>query len=150
MLLCFLPNWSFAGGTSCMFSIVLFASHHLRVFPSLEIGLKCTLTVPLTTENWSLSTRRMSSNPAALTAASAFRKYLSSIPVSSQTSFPDHLLNLFHSLHDFRVVGIDIHAVTPQMFPCAFFTVVVRCKCILHRSVFLSRYERKSIPTFTF
>ena len=27
-----------------------------------------------------------------------------SIPVSSQTSFPDHLLNLFHSLHDCRVV----------------------------------------------
>ena len=77
MLLCFLPNWSFAGGTSCIFSIVLFASHHRRVFPSLEIGLKCTLTVPLTTENWSLSTRRMSSNPAALTAASAFQKYLS-------------------------------------------------------------------------
>ena len=77
MLLCFLPNWSFAGGTSCIFSIVLFASHHRRVFPSLEIGLKCTLTVPLTMENWSLSTRRMSSNPAALTAASAFLKYLS-------------------------------------------------------------------------
>lgn len=58
-------------------AMLFFASHHRRVFPSLGIGFKYTLTVLFVIANCSLLICRMSSNPAALTAASAFLKYLS-------------------------------------------------------------------------
>ena len=34
------------------------------------------------------------------------------------------------------------------MFPCTSFTVVVRCKCILHRSVFLEEIREEINPDF--
>lgn len=139
MVFFFLPNSSRPPDCSCIPAMLFFASHHRRVFPSLGIGLKYTLTVLFVIANYSLLICRMSSNPAALTAASAFLKYLSFDSGRQSNSFPDHLLNLFHPLHDCTVIRIDIHAIVPQMFPRTLFAVVIRCKCILHRAVFLEQ-----------
>ena len=53
------------------------------------------------------------------------------------------LQNLEEQIEDLRDINPDLRIKAPQMFPRTLFTIVVRCKCILHRAVFLEQVRQE-------